>query len=282
LFIREKRSLNIRRRIGVKICPCIKTPMMVGFVRPIVLLPSEDIPYDELGAILRHELVHFKRHDLYWKTLMMLALAVHWFNPIAHLLFRVACNLCETSCDEEVLKGADEKTRARYGEAIIGVIRGGGAYQTALSTNFFSSTKGIKKRVYAIMDISKKRFSPALLMIVLFASFCCVTAFAATPTQGFQGDTAAALGEQGEITATVNDPSPDENTGDNSADDAEAINAAAPADSETTDSTGTPEAANEDGLPTLVITVESNLTPPTSEVKEPQTAEPQLVVVPNE
>jgi hypothetical protein len=71
--------------------------------------------------------------------------------------------------------------RAHYGEAIIGVIRNGNEYNTAFSTNFFSGTKGVKARVYALMDMKKKRFSPALLLTTAVVALFCMTGFALSP-----------------------------------------------------------------------------------------------------
>lgn len=182
-FVHTKAELGIRDRIAIKSCACIQTPMVIGLLRPVVLLPRINIPLDELPLILRHELVHYKRKDLWYKVLMMIASAIHWFNPIVHLMVRSALNLCEISCDEEVLQGHDAKGRAQYGEAIIGVVRNRSAYHTALSTNFYSGTNGMKKRVYAMMDMSKKRFSPVLFIAVFIFTLCGTTAFALSPAQ---------------------------------------------------------------------------------------------------
>lgn len=43
-----------------------KTPMMVGYLRPVVLLPVSfvtNVPLSQLEAILAHELTHVRRHD---------------------------------------------------------------------------------------------------------------------------------------------------------------------------------------------------------------------------
>jgi beta-lactamase regulating signal transducer with metallopeptidase domain len=180
MFRAAKRELGIRQGVNLMTCACIKTPMMIGFVRPTVLLPRFEIPSDELRSILKHELIHFKRRDLWCKALMLVTLSLHWFNPIVHIMLKRTMELCEISCDERVLKGASEKSRALYGEAIIGVIRNGGM-STSLSTNFFTSIEGVKSRVYAIMDTKDKRFSPVLMMAVVGLSLLCMTAFAIAP-----------------------------------------------------------------------------------------------------
>jgi beta-lactamase regulating signal transducer with metallopeptidase domain len=188
IFERTKRDLNIGSQIELRHCTCVKTPMIVGFTRPAVLLPELDIPDDELVPILKHELVHFKRKDQFAKLLMLLSLSVHWFNPIAHFMLRQACGLCEISCDEEALRGMDEKSRAKYGEAIIGIARSGMGFKTSLSANFFIGVKGMRERVYAIMDMTKKRFSPALPVAAFMIAVCCITAFSIVPAAAVESE----------------------------------------------------------------------------------------------
>lgn len=181
LFAKVKAELKIREHITIKSCVCIKTPMMVGLLHPVVLLPQVDFSQDELPLILKHELVHYRRKDLWYKALMLLTMSIHWFNPVVHLMVKSVLNLCEISCDEEVLKGIGAKGRARYGESVIGTVRNSSAYKTVLSTNFYSGTKGMKKRIYAMMDMSKKRFSPVLFLAVLMVTLCGTAAFALSP-----------------------------------------------------------------------------------------------------
>jgi beta-lactamase regulating signal transducer with metallopeptidase domain len=180
MFDATKSELTIRSNVKLMTCECIKTPMMIGLIRPTVLIPSFEIQSDELHSILKHELIHFKRHDLWCKIVMLVTLSLHWFNPIVHIMLKHVMELCEISCDERVLKGANEKSRAAYGEAIIGVIRNGGM-TTSLSTNFFTSIEGIKSRVYAIMDTKGKRFSPFLMIVVVAFSLISMTNFSISP-----------------------------------------------------------------------------------------------------
>ena len=180
-FNHNKARLGVKKGVPVKFCTCIKTPMAVGLFRPVVLLPQGDFSQGELRLILKHELVHIRRKDIWYKILVLLGLALHWFNPAVHFAANEVLNLCEISCDEEVLRGLGTKARAQYGESIIGTIRNRNAYKTALSTNFYSGVTGMKKRVYAMMDLGKKRFSPLLLLVVLAITMCGTTAFALTP-----------------------------------------------------------------------------------------------------
>jgi beta-lactamase regulating signal transducer with metallopeptidase domain len=52
-----------------------------------------DFTEDELRFILMHELVHCKRKDLYYKFLILIAISMHWFNPIAYLIASVSLQI---------------------------------------------------------------------------------------------------------------------------------------------------------------------------------------------
>lgn len=160
-------QMKIRRQIHPVISAKVSGPMMTGFAKPLLLLPGEDYSDTELAFILKHELTHFKRRDLWYKLLMLFVNAVHWFNPLVYLMFREAGNDLELSCDDEVTKGATRENRKLYGETIlnsIGQMKCGG---TALSTGFDGSTKMMKKRIRNIFSNGKKRRGVLALCAVL-------------------------------------------------------------------------------------------------------------------
>ncbi len=61
---------------------------------------------EELSFILEHELIHYKRKDVGDKSMVMLAAAIHRFNPVVYLMARSITLQCELSCDAEVMKNA--------------------------------------------------------------------------------------------------------------------------------------------------------------------------------
>jgi beta-lactamase regulating signal transducer with metallopeptidase domain len=163
-------DMGITRRIGLRICSCISSPMMTGFRNPVILLPRSEFAADELPYILRHELVHFKRKDLWFKSLVVFATAIHWFNPVVYLAAKAAALQCEISCDAQVVNGTGPEGRRRYGEAIIGVIRRQPEVRTAFSTNFYGGRRGMKKRIFSILDTKKKKVGIVVLCLVLMGT----------------------------------------------------------------------------------------------------------------
>lgn len=137
-----KTEMGIAGQISLQICPSIGSPMLVGFTRPKILLPAMDFAEEELRFILAHELVHHKRKDLYYKVLVLLATAIHWFNPAVYIAARAIDAECELSCDDEVIRSTDADTRQHYSKTILGVVKYQSRFRTALSTNFYGGKKG--------------------------------------------------------------------------------------------------------------------------------------------
>ena len=103
---------EINRRLGVqKIMPLyesavIESPMLIGLFNPCIYLPSGFLKEmtgkeNDIILILHHELVHYKRRDLWYKWVFQAALCVHWFNPLLYVFqhkFNIDCELA--SCTE--------------------------------------------------------------------------------------------------------------------------------------------------------------------------------------
>jgi beta-lactamase regulating signal transducer with metallopeptidase domain len=164
---RIKGDINITKPVKLLIAPCVSSPMMTGFLNPVILLPRSDFSPDELPYIFRHELVHFKRKDLWYKSMVILAAGVHWFNPVVYLMAKAIALQCEISCDAEVVGGTGLEARQRYSETILGVIKQKPKAQTAFSTNFYSGRTGVKKRIFSIMDTKKKKAGILILCLLV-------------------------------------------------------------------------------------------------------------------
>lgn len=176
-------ELDINRAPQLAVCAGVRSPLLYGYLAPTILLPTHSIPQDEVTLILRHELIHYQRGDLWWRALVLVATALHWFNPAVYLMAQAAAAECEISCDETLLRGMDARARRRYGEAILGVVRPGGIPHSALTTTFYGGKQGMKTRIEAIMDTSTKRTGIAVLLVMALAILSTGALFAADPAQ---------------------------------------------------------------------------------------------------
>ena len=167
-FANLKKKYGIAEQISLKLCPCIHTPMTVYLFYPEILLPSEAYSEEEFDMIISHELMHIKRKDIVYRMLQLLFLAVYWFHPFAYWLVREIQNLCETSCDEAVLKDADTGTRTRYIEMLLQMAEGHiPDTRSTLSMEFASKGKRLKRRIWSARH--ETRGSRYGMVMVLFA-----------------------------------------------------------------------------------------------------------------
>ena len=81
-------TMGIRRCIRLCENGLAVSPMLVGLFRPQVILPKREFSPEELRMIFRHELTHYKRNDLFYKTAALAVRAVHWFNPLSALMLQ--------------------------------------------------------------------------------------------------------------------------------------------------------------------------------------------------
>jgi len=171
LFRALKAEMDIpeSRLIGLRLCTSIGSPMLVGFAKPCILLPKTAYGKQELGFILKHELVHYRRKDLWYKLAVMVATCLHWFNPVVYLVAGAIDTACERSCDFETLRGTDTKTRWEYGKMIIEAVRHKSKTGTLLSTQLNDRQKPMKRRLSAIMDTVQKRRGYIIGVVVVLA-----------------------------------------------------------------------------------------------------------------
>jgi len=133
-------------QIPIIISPTTHTPMLIGLLKPIIVLPKMPLEDEQLEVILKHELVHYKRKDLLLKMVGLVAHAVHWFNPAVYILNRQLNIYCELSCDEKVVSEMDLAGKKYYGELILQFLQYGTAQHelpkyAMLSTNLCNSKK---------------------------------------------------------------------------------------------------------------------------------------------
>ena len=159
-----RRRTGCDREAELYRCPRIHTPMLMGFRRPVILLPA-DVPAGSLEAALAHELTHLKHRDTWYMLLMTLARCVHWFNPLVWLMVRTARRDMELCCDYDLLNGQGEEVRRVYGRAILDQMTRRDRGFSGLTTGFSGSKKEVFARFRAMMDTAPKRKGRVVLAL---------------------------------------------------------------------------------------------------------------------
>ena len=170
-IFRLKRELHISRTVCVMEYDEAESPMIIGFIKPVLVLPKEQYNSEDLFFILKHELVHFKRGDVYLKLLFVTANAVHWFNPIIWIMQKEAVIDMELSCDERVTQGTSFELRKAYTETLLSMIHKQCVRKTVLSTQFYGGKKIMKKRFKNILIRNRKKNGISILICAVVLSF---------------------------------------------------------------------------------------------------------------
>lgn len=208
---RMKRELHIGRTIRVMEYREAESPMIVGFLKPVVVLPKERYSPEELAFILKHELVHLKRGDVYLKLLFVTANAVHWFNPLVWIMQKEAILDMELSCDERVTKGTSYALRKAYTETLLSMIHRRCVRRSALTTQFYGGKKVMKKRFKNILMKNEKKNGIFILIcaVVLTISFGMLAGCSVTEKDTGSKNTGNESGEN-EAVRNVSDRSAEE------------------------------------------------------------------------
>lgn len=180
---KESAAAGLRKPLPVYTA-AVGSPMIVGAIKPTLLLPELELSTEQLSLVFRHELIHYRRRDIWYKLLLMLANAIHWFNPMVWLMVYAADRDLELSCDEAVVAGRDEAYREEYGRCLLAVVRAGMSRRTLFTTNFYSGKKTLKNRLATILDTTKKRRGTLALAALLLAAAVAGSLVACTPDGG--------------------------------------------------------------------------------------------------
>jgi beta-lactamase regulating signal transducer with metallopeptidase domain len=101
----------------------VQGPIATGVVRQRIFLPAgyaDRLSPAEQELAIAHERLHHARGDLLALAASMVVLALHWFNPLAHLAHRAFRRDLEAACDAELVERIGPAARVDYARAIVG------------------------------------------------------------------------------------------------------------------------------------------------------------------
>lgn len=174
IYRAELTAAKVKRQLPLYENNQVVSPMLVGIVRPTLVIPALETSDDELRNILRHELTHYKRLDFLYKWIVQIVLCLHWFNPIVYLVNKHINRSCELSCDEAVIRHLDEDGRIIYGDALIASLKVQGNYRDfVISMTMSENGNIVKERLDAIMNFKKKTGVVFCATILLTALLLC-------------------------------------------------------------------------------------------------------------
>ncbi|HET6250682.1 MAG TPA: M56 family metallopeptidase [Tepidisphaeraceae bacterium] len=177
---RMSRRLGLRRAVLVMHSACARAPLVIGYLRPIILIPiglATGIPARQLQAILAHELAHVRRHDFLVNLLQTLVETLFFYHPGIWLLSRRIRIEREHCCDDLAMELLG--SRVEYGRALLAIeeMRGQsgilalGAHGGSLVTRIRRIAAGSSDRKVASLA---DRWPAALLGLAVIGATCIV------------------------------------------------------------------------------------------------------------
>ena len=167
-------KLHKRTAVSAKVegriwqCDEIRTPFILGILRPRIYLPS-NLDAVQAEYVIAHERMHLKRRDHWWKPLGFFILSIHWFNPLCWVSYILLCRDIELACDERVIRSGDEQYKKSYAEALLACSIGP---PTITVCPLAVGETSVKERVRNIMSYKK----PAFWVVLTAAAACIVIA----------------------------------------------------------------------------------------------------------
>lgn len=171
---------GITKNIPVYSTAFLKSPIIVGFLKPRIYLPLpliSDYRESDFRYMLLHELQHYRHRDALALYLLNFAVAIYWFNPLVWYACKEMRNDMEIACDTSVLKLLETDSYEDYGYTLINFAEKVSLFPFA--TGLGGSRKLITRRIGNIASYEKPSFGKTLKGICsCFLITCLLLAFA--------------------------------------------------------------------------------------------------------
>ena len=153
----------------------VVSPFVLGVIKPKILIPF-NLDDETLSHIVSHEKSHIKSFDNITKLVAFILLAVHWYNPLVWICFKLLTVDIELACDERVVKNYTLEKRKSYAEALLSCAVNEGR---GLIYPLGFGEVSIKDRIKAV--VSYKKTLKAVLVLFLGVAVCSFVLFATVP-----------------------------------------------------------------------------------------------------
>ncbi|HEV7780811.1 MAG TPA: M56 family metallopeptidase, partial [Chitinophagaceae bacterium] len=177
LFVNRVASqMNIRKKVQIWISEFVSSPVTVGFLKPVILVPLAAVNHlttQQLEAVLLHELSHIKRLDYFVNLVINFIQVILYFNPFVKAFVRIVEREREKSCDEMVLQFQYDSHE--YATALLTLEKANHQGQ-ALAIAAAGKKNDLLQRVELIMGVHKRSLISFSKLAGLMAGVLCVIA----------------------------------------------------------------------------------------------------------
>ena len=119
---RVANAVHVKYRVGVLESTLAQVPMVIGYFRPVVLIPvsvATNLSMPQIESILTHELAHVRRHDFVVNALQTVVETVLFYHPgIWWISYQIRVER-ENCCDDIAVAATGD--RLEYGRALLAI-----------------------------------------------------------------------------------------------------------------------------------------------------------------
>ncbi|MGN6567692.1 MAG: M56 family metallopeptidase [Flavipsychrobacter sp.] len=162
-----REQFSILRPVQVFLSEKVNVPMVMGTLKPVILLPFTTLSHlsqDQIEAILLHELAHIKRHDYLLNIFQNVVETFLFFNPFMWWISAIVRREREHCCDDMVIANTNQPLS--YARALAALEHNRQqAYSMAVAAT--GRKNQLFNRIKRIMEMKKNSLNYSQLTITI-------------------------------------------------------------------------------------------------------------------
>ena len=169
-FERLRDAVGVRRAVRLLRSTRVGGPMVVGWLRPAVLVPAEvfaGLTRGQLEAVLAHELAHVRRHDFLVNLMQGVAEALLFFHPVVWWLSGRVREEREFCCDDLAVRAGGDRVAFARGLAALEFLSAGAEVAPAVAAHGGPLMKRIERLFHSDPTPSPRSVSAGVPLVVL-------------------------------------------------------------------------------------------------------------------
>lgn len=181
MFVKKLSArMGIKKNVMVWLSDMIESPVTIGYLKPIILIPVaaiNSLSIQQVEAVLLHELSHIRRYDYLFNLIINFIKTILYFNPFVRLFIDCIEKERENSCDELVIQF--QYKPVEYASALL-ILEKAGVNRHEMMMAASGPGNNLLQRIENILGIQKRkmfsfrRFTGA---IAIFLSVIVINAF---------------------------------------------------------------------------------------------------------
>ena len=183
-------AMGIARDVKIWISEWVTSPVTIGYLKPIILIPVaaiNNLTPHQLEAVILHELSHIYRYDYFLNLILSFIKTILYFNPFVKLLVKSVEKEREHSCDEMVLQ-----FQYKPGEYASALLRLEQNKHRQMVMAAAGKNHDLLNRIESILGMRNKGWNPVRQLSIAFLTMMGITLFTffvsvnkQAPKQGF-------------------------------------------------------------------------------------------------